>query len=80
MIGNANDDSNLSNILLLNDREIWNLCKAFTNNLYSFFNVKLPKIQISKNIQGECPGKLLDSLIKNWLSLAKIELVLPAGI
>lgn len=79
MIGSANDDSNFSHILLLNDKEIWNLCKAFTNKLYRFFNVKLSEIQTSKNIQGKFSVKLLDSLIKNWLSLAKIELVLPTG-
>ena len=33
MIGNCNDETNLLHKLLLIDRQVVSLCKAFTNNL-----------------------------------------------
>ena len=32
MIGNSNDETNFSHELLLTNREVTNLCKAFANN------------------------------------------------
>ena len=46
VIGNCNDKTNVLSKLIITDREVSNLCKAFANN--SSANEKLLKIQISK--------------------------------
>ena len=51
MIGNSNDYINLSHILLLNDRQLKNLCKAFANNLLA--DIKISNTQVSLIIQLE---------------------------
>ena len=70
MIGDSNDETNFSHRLLLNDRQVSKLCKAFANN--SSTNIKLSKIQLSKIVQsGGFIGKLLGPLLKTGLPLIK---------
>ena len=70
MIGNSNDETNFPHKLLLTNREVAYLRKAFTNK--SSANIKLSKTQLSKTIQsGELLGKLLRPLLKTGLSLMK---------
>ena len=49
MIGNATDKSNFPHKLLLTDRQVSRLCKAFKYNFYA--NKNLSKTQISKITQ-----------------------------
>ena len=54
--------------LLLTNRQVANLCKAFTNNLST--DVKLSKTQLWKIIQsGGFLGRLFTSLLKAGLGL-----------
>ena len=58
MIGNSDDETNFSHILLWTHRQVANLFKAFANN--SLVNIKLSKTQLSKMIQlGGFLGRLL---------------------
>ena len=57
--------------LLLTNRQVFNLCKAFANR--SSTDIKLSKAQLSKMIQsGGFLGRLLGPLLKTGLSLIKI--------
>ena len=49
MIGDSDDKANFSHELLLTNRQVANLRKAFANNLST--HIKLSKTQISKMIQ-----------------------------
>ena len=49
MIGNSDDETNFSYKLLLTNRQVANLCKAFANYLST--DIKLSKTQLSKMIQ-----------------------------
>ena len=70
MIGESNDKANFLHELLLTDREISSIRKAFSNN--SLANIKFSKTQLSKMIQsGEFLGKLLGPLLKSGLPLIK---------
>ena len=70
MIGNSDDETNFSHKLLLTNRQVLNLRKAFAN--HSSTDIKLSKTQLSKMIQsGEFLGKLLGPLLKTGLSLIK---------
>ena len=70
MIGNSNDETNFPNKLLLTNRQVANLRKAFTNYLST--DVKLSKTQLSKMIQsGGFLGRLLSPLLKTGLPLMK---------
>ena len=61
MVGD--NETNFPNKLLLTNRQISNLRKAFANYLST--NIKLPKTQLSKMIQtGRFLGRLLDPLLK----------------
>ena len=63
MIGNSNDEINFPHKLLLTNRQLVNLLKAFVNYLSS--DIKLSKTQLSKMIQsGGFLGKLLGPLLK----------------
>ena len=82
MIGNADDETDFPHKLLLGDRKVAILRKAFANN--SPVNIKLSKTQLSKMIQlggflGRLPGPLLKTglpLIKNVIKpLAKSVLI-----
>ena len=60
MIGD--DGNNFPHKLLLTDRQVENLCKAFEN--YFSTDIKLSKTQLSKTIQsGGFLGKLLGPLL-----------------
>ena len=70
MIGNSNDKSNFPHELLLTNRQLANLRKAFANN--SSVNIELSKTQLSKMIQsGGFLGRLPSPLLKTELPLMK---------
>ena len=70
MISNSDDEINFPHKLLLSNRQVANLRKAFANN--SSTDIKLSKTQLSKTIQsGGFLGRLLGSLLKTRLSLMK---------
>ena len=50
MIGNSNGETSFPHELLLTNRQVANLCKAFTNN--SSTDINLSKTQLSKMIQS----------------------------
>ena len=50
MIGNSDDETNFPHKLLLTNRQVANLRKAFTNHLSTV--IKLSKTQLSKMIQS----------------------------
>ena len=68
MIGD--DETNFPHKLLLTNRQVANLCKAFANYLST--DIKLFKTQLSKMIQsGAFLGRLLGPLLKTGLPLIK---------
>ena len=68
MIGDSNDKANFPHELLLTDRQISSIRKAFSNN--SSVDIKFSKTQLSKMIQsGGFLGKLRGPLLKNGLPL-----------
>ena len=70
MIGDFNDKINFPYVLLLTNRQVANLSKAFPNYLST--NIKLSKTQISKMIEsGGFFGRLLGPLLKTRLPLMK---------
>ena len=70
MIGNSDDETNFPHKLLLTNRQVANLCKAFANHTST--DIKLSKTQLSKMIQiGGFLGRLLGSLLKKGLPLMK---------
>ena len=71
MIGDSNDKSNFSHKLLLTNRQVSSIRKAFANN--SSVDIKFnSKVQLSKMIQsGGFLGKLLAPLLKTRLPLMK---------
>ena len=70
MVGNSNDNTNFRNELLLTNRQVANIRKAFAN--HSSTDIKLSKTQLSKMIQSEgFLGKLLSPLRKTGLPLMK---------
>ena len=70
MVGNSNDNTNFPDELLLTNRQVANIRKAFAKN--TSVGIKLPKTQLSKMIQsGGFLGKLLGPLLKTGLPLIK---------
>ena len=70
MIDDSNDEANFLHELLLTDRHISSIRKAFSNN--SSVDIKFSKTQLSKMIQsGGFLGKLLGPLLKTGLPLIK---------
>ena len=70
MIGNSGDNTNFPHELLLTNRQVANLCKAFAKNTST--DIKLSKTQLSKMIQsGGFLGKLLGPLLRTGLPLMK---------
>ena len=70
MIGNSGDNTNFPRELLLTNRQVANIRKAFANNLST--DIKFSKAQLSKMIQsGGFLGKLLGPLLKTGLPLIK---------
>ena len=77
MIGDSNDKTNFPHELLLSNRQVSNLLKAFANYLST--DIKLSKTQLSKMIQfGEFLGRLIDPLLKAGLPLIK-NVIKPLG-
>ena len=70
MIDDFNDKGNFPHELLLTERQVSSIFKAFSNN--SSVDVKFSKTQLSKMIQsGGFLGKLLGPLLKTGLPLIK---------
>ena len=70
MIDNSNDKTNFPHKLLLANRQVVNLRKAFANN--SLTDIKLSETQLFKVIQsGGFLGKFLCPLLKTGLPLIK---------
>ena len=70
MIGNSNDDTNFPRELLLTNRQVANIRKAFAKN--TSIDIKLSKTQLSKMIKsGGLLGRLLGPLLKTGLPLMK---------
>ena len=70
MIGDSDDKINFPHKLLLTNRQVVNLCKAFKNYLST--DIKLAKTQISKVIKSRgFLGRLLGPLLKTGLRLIK---------
>ena len=70
MIGNSDDETNSPHKVLLTNRQVANLRKAFANYLST--DIKLSKTQLSKMIQlGGYLGRLLGPLLKTRLPLIK---------
>ena len=70
MVGNSNDNTNFPPELLLTNRQVANICKAFAKNTST--DIKLSKTQLSKMIQsGGFLGRLLGPLLKTGLPLMK---------
>ena len=86
MIGNSDDEINLPDKLLLTNRQVANLCKAFAKHTSA--DIKLSKTQLSKMIQsGGFLGRLLGPLLRAGLSLMKTvikplakSVLLPLGL
>ena len=82
MVGNSNDNTNFPHELLLANRQVPNICKAFAN--HSSTDIKLSKSQLSKMIQsggffGNLLGKLAGPLMKVAMPLAK-NVLAPLGL
>ena len=74
MVSNSNDNTNFPLELLLINRQVANIRKAFAN--HSSIDIKLSKTQLSKMIQsgaflGNLLGKLAGPLMKVAMPLAK---------
>ena len=82
MVSNSNDNTNFPHELLLTNRRVANIRKAFAN--HSSIDIKLSKTQLSKMIQsggflGNLLGKLAGLLMKVAMPLAK-NVLAPFGI
>ena len=74
MIGDSNDETNFPHELLLTDRQVSSIRKAFANN--SSADIKFSKTQLSKMIQsGGFLGKWLGPLLKTGLPLMKSVII-----
>ena len=70
MVGNSNDNTNFPHELLLSNRQVANIRKAFAKNTST--DIKLSKTQLSKMIQsGGFLGRLFGLLLKTGLPLIK---------
>ena len=70
MIDDSNDETSFPNKLLLTERQVSELGKAFTNN--SSANIKLSKTQLSKILQSRgFLGRLLGPSLKTGSTLIK---------
>ena len=70
MIDNSDNETNFPHKLLLTNRQVANLCKAFANHTST--DITLSKTQLSKMVQlGGFPGILLGPLLKIGLPLMK---------
>ena len=70
MIGHSDDETNFPHKLLLTNRQVANLRRAFAKQTST--DIKLPKTQLSKMIQsGGFLGRLLSPLLRTGLALMK---------
>ena len=69
MVSNSNDNINFAHDLLLNNRQVANIRRAFAKNTST--DIKLSKTQLSKMIQSGFLGRLLGPLLKTGLLLIK---------
>ena len=70
MVDNSNDNTNFPHELLLTNRQVANIRKAFAKNTST--DIKLSKTQLSKMIQsGGFLGRILGPLLKTGLPLIK---------
>ena len=68
MIGNSEDETNFPHKLLLTNRQVANLHKAFANHTSA--DIKLSKTQLSNMIQlGGFLAKLLKSITRNRITI-----------
>ena len=82
MVSNSNDNTNFPHEILLTNRQVANIRKAFAKN--TSIDIKLSKTQLSKMIQsggflGNLLGKLAGPLMKAAMPLAKTVLA-PLGL
>ena len=82
MVGNSNDNTNFPHELLLTNRQVANIRKAFANSLST--DVKFSKTQLLKMSQsggflGNLLGKLAGPLMKVTMPLAK-NVLAPLGL
>ena len=82
MVSNLNDNTNFPHELLLTNRQVANIRKAFAKNTST--DIKLSKTQLSKMIQsggflGNLLGKLAGPLMKVAIPLAK-NVLAPLGL
>ena len=82
MVGNSNDNTNSPHKLLLTDRQVANIRKAFANHLST--DVKFSKTQLLKMLQsggflGNLLSKLAGPLMKVAMPLAK-NVLAPLGL
>ena len=82
MVSNSNDNTNFPHELLLTNRQVANIRKAFARNTST--DIKLSKTQLSKMIQsggflGNLLGKLAGPLMKVAMPLAK-NVLAPLGV
>ena len=82
MVSNSNDNTNFPHELLLTNRQVANIRKAFAN--HSSIDIKLSETQLSKMIQsrqflGNLLGKLAGPLTKVAMPLAK-NVLAPLGL
>ena len=82
MVGNSNDNINFPHDLLLTDRQVANIRKAFAKNTST--DIKLSKTQLSKMMQsggflGNLLSKLAGPLMKVAMPLAK-NVLAPLGL
>ena len=68
MIGNAEDETNFPHKLLLTNRKVANICKAFANHTSTY--IKLPKAQLTKMQKGGLL-RFLAPLLKSGLPLLR---------
>ena len=77
MIGNSDDNTNFPHELLLTNRQVANLRKAFAKNTST--DIMLSKTQLSKMmLSGRFLGRLLGPLLKTGLPLMKSVIKLLA--
>ena len=77
MIGNSDDETNFPDELLLTNRQVANLRKAFAK--HTSVDIKLSKTQLSKMIQsGGFLGRLSRPLLRTGLPLMKSVIKLLA--
>ena len=70
MVGNSDDETDIWHKLLLTNRQVANICKAFANYLST--DIKLSATQLSKMVQsGGFLATLVNPLLKTGLPLMK---------